>query len=304
MIRILSMVIRLSAAFLFAMSAATAHGKGAATHFRGWELPESVTFCGEPVPLKDRRVYEELDQQLIIAAGNEDRVKVWFRRAGRYFPHIEKRLSDMGLPSDLKYAAVSRTSLAPDRQPQSSPAGMWLLPEYVARNYGLRVDKEMDERLGFETSTEAALKHLKALHQAYGQWALALAAYIGGDGLIAEAVKEQEVRDFYRLDLPLAVEQQVFRLAAVKILMERPEQSGIAVDPRLAYLPLQKDKVPVNLNAPVRITLAAKALGIDYKAFKEFNPQLITDLLPKGRYDVWVPAGLEPRMKAFLNTVK
>ncbi|MEW5721681.1 MAG: lytic transglycosylase domain-containing protein [Thermodesulfobacteriota bacterium] len=267
----------------------------------GAKTPERMTLCGEPVPLEDRLVYESLDQQLIIAAGNEDRVLVWLRLAGRYFPHIEKRLKEEGLPSDLKYAAVSRTSLRPDFQSRAGQAGLWSLNEGVARRYGLRLDKDMDERLDFERSTEAALKYFRDLYALFGQWALALAAFDCGEGCVAEAVKEQEERDFYRLFLPPATEQFVLRVAAVKEVMENPGLYGYAWDPKRAYPPLETDKVQVTLAEPVHLTRAARAVGLDYKTIKELNPGLLGDYLPQGSYILSVPAGLGGRMESFLK---
>ncbi len=59
-----------------------------------YKLPEAVSICGEKVPLEDRKVWESLDQEFLVALGSEAQVLLWMKRARRYFPHIEKRLKE------------------------------------------------------------------------------------------------------------------------------------------------------------------------------------------------------------------
>jgi hypothetical protein len=68
-----------------------------------FKLPADVFLCGERVPVEDRRIWENLDREFLLALNSEAQVILWMKRARRYFPTIEKRLKEMGLPEDLKY---------------------------------------------------------------------------------------------------------------------------------------------------------------------------------------------------------
>ena len=225
-------------------------------------------------------------------------------RAGRYFPHIERRLAEEGLPNDLKYLAVAESDL---RSHVSSPAracGTWQFMPSTGTIYGLRRDKEFDDRYNFFWSTEAAIKYLKRLKRMFGKWTLAMASYNCGEGRVAGAIKEQGVRDYFQLNLPYETERYIFRIAAIKIIMENPERYGFRMPTDRAYKPIPAEIIAVNLDREVHITDAAKSAGLTYKAIKEMNPEIKGDYLPKGTYTIRVPLGAAKKMSAFLGSAK
>ena len=270
--------------------------------FIDYPVPKQVVLCGEKLPLNNRDVYERLDMELTIAAHAHAQVFLWFKRAGRYFPHIERRLAEEGLHDDLKYLAVAESDL---RDYVSSPAracGTWQFMPSTGTIYGLRRDKEFDDRYNFYWSTEAAIKYLKRLKGMFGKYSLAMAAYNCGEGRVAEAIREQGIRDYYQLNLPYETERYVLRIAAIKIIMENPEKYGFQIQGDRAYKPIPTDIIAVNLNQPVHFTDAAKSAGLTYKALKEMNPEIIGDYLPKGNYTIRVPLGSAKKISAFLGS--
>ena len=269
--------------------------------FDDFPIPKSVSICGEPMPLENRRVWEMLDREFTIAVWNRAQVFMWLKRAGRYFPHIEKRLAETGMPDDLKYLAVAESSLITSIRSNKGAMGTWQFMAYTARRNGLRKDRMMDERRNFERSTEAAIKYLKYLKGKFGIWTLALAAYNCGDDRMKKAIKMQKVRDYYRLRLPLETERFIFRIAAIKIIMENPERYGYSLAPERVYGPIECDTVPVRIRIPIRITDVAQSLGTDFKVLKELNPEIIGYYLPTGRYTIKVPSGLGPEMATMLK---
>jgi membrane-bound lytic murein transglycosylase D len=92
--------------------------------------------------------------------------------------------------------------------------------------------------------------------------------------------------------LPTETERFIFRIAAIKLILENPGQYGYAVEPDRIYKPVQADAVPVSLKAPIHITEVAMALGVDFKAIKKLNPQILGYHLPPGSYTLRVPSGL------------
>ena len=207
------------------------------------------------------------------------------------------------MPEDLKYLAVAESSLLTHARSRKGAIGAWQFMGRTARQNGLRKDHIVDERLNFERSTEAAIKYLKRLKGIFGTWTLALAAYNCGDVRLKREIKEQKVRDFYRLKLPLETERFIFRIAAIKTIMENPKRYGYNLKPEWVYRPITSDTVPVSIRSPLHITEVAQALGTDFKVLKELNPQFRGSYLPTGRYTIKVPSGLGSRIATVLEQI-
>jgi len=264
-------------------------------------LPLYVDLCGEPIPLEDRGVFEMLDREFTIMVWDRAQVYLWLKRAGRYFPHIEKKLIEAEMPTDLKYLAVAESALITSSRSRKGAVGLWQFMSYTARGNGLRKDHMMDERRSFERSTEAALKCLKRLKTKFGNWALALAAYNCGEARLKNEIRKQKVKDYYRLNLPRETERFIFRIAAIKIIMENPGRYGYNLSPERTYRPIECDTVEVKIWSPLHVTNVARALGTDFKVLKELNPQILGYYMPTGRYAIKVPLGLGSKMTDFVK---
>ena len=254
-----------------------------------FSLPRTLTLCGETIPLENPHVWEMLDREFNITVWDRAQVFMYLKRAGRYFPYIEKKLSEAGMPMDLKYIAVAESALLTYSRSHVGAKGMWQFMRLAARSNGLRRDKVVDERLNFEHSTKAAIKYLKYLKRKFNTWPLALAAYNGGETRIRKAIREQKTRDYYRLNLPLETERYVFRIAAIKIIMDNPARYGYHLSKEGAYRPREYDIIHVNIKKAIHITEFAQFHGTDFKAVKELNPQFLKSYLPQGKYTVNVP---------------
>ncbi len=264
-------------------------------------LPESVSLCSEPMPLEDLRVSEMLDREFTILVWDRAQVFLWLKRAGRYFPHIEKKLTEADMPEDLKYLAVAESSLLTYVRSSKGAMGAWQLMSQTARRCGLRKDRVIDERLNFEQSTEAALKYLKELKDEFGTWTLAIAAYNCGEVRLRKEIEAQKVADYYRLNLPQETERFVFRISAIKIIMENPERYGYSLSHKRVYKPVEYDSVPVQIKVPLHMTDVAVALDTDFKVLKELNPQISGYYLPSGPYTLMVPSGQGSRVASVLK---
>jgi LysM repeat protein len=266
-------------------------------------LPETLSLCGEPMPLQDQRVFEMLEREFTISVWDHAQVVMWLKRAGRYFPFIEKELAARGMPDDLKYLAVAESSLIDYIRSRAGATGTWQFMSHTARKNGLRHHGSIDERRSFEISTGAALNHLRDLRETFGQWTLAMAAYNCGEACVRKAIKAQRTQDYYRLNLPRETERYVFRIAAIKIIMENPGRYGYRIPAERIYAPLATDTVKVKLSAPVNITDFAEALGSDFKTIKELNPQFLGYYLPRGGHELRVPSGKGKQVKPLLASL-
>ena len=266
-------------------------------------LPKSLSLCGEPLPLKNPYVREMLDREMTISAWDRAQVFMWLKRAGRYFPYIEKRLAEAGLPEDLKYLAVAESSLITDIRSRRGALGIWQFMAPTARRNGLRKDRMMDERRDHERATGAAIKYLKRLKAEFGTWSLTLAAYNCGEACLKKAIKQQGVKDYYSLNLPVETERFVFRIASIKTIMENPGRYGYNLSIERVYRPIECDQVPVRIRRTFHIADVALALGTNYKTIRELNPQIRSQYLPTGRYRLKVPKGLGPKVAVVLKKV-
>ncbi len=102
---------------------------------------------------------------------------LYHKRSYQYFSYIESYFSESDIPDDFKYLAVAESGLQYDALSSAGARGIWQLMPETARQYGLRVDKYIDERLHFERSTRAAAAYIVALKKKFGSWTLAAAAY-------------------------------------------------------------------------------------------------------------------------------
>lgn len=261
-------------------------------------VPAQATLFGETVPLERQDLRELLDESLVITVYNYERVVLWMKRAARYFPYLEKRLRERGLPDDLKYVAVAESSLKTYAYSTARAVGPWQFIEATAKRNGLRVNAWFDDRLSFERSTEAALNYLSDLHRMFGSWTLAAAAYNTGENRIQRAVATQGQKSYFDLNLPIETEQYIFRILAAKMILSNPQAFGYRIPASYLYPPQVFDKVEFDAPREIPVTLIAKASDTTYKAIREMNPEIRGDSLPAGHYRLNVPCGKAGRFKA------
>jgi len=277
--------------FLFFASPCPAQQEGVPPVFKAFSCPKTLTLCGERMPLENPDVFEMLDREFTVMVWDHARVFMLLKRAARYFPFIEKALRDAGMPDDLKYLAVAESALVPYARSTSGALGHWQFIPETGQRKGLRKDQSVDERMALERSTEAAILYLTQLKGMFGAWTLAMAAYNCGENRLQKEIGEQKVADYYRLNLPTETERYIFRIAAIKIILENPRRYGYVLPEDQLYKPLKFDTVTVSISSSVHLTDLAQAIGTDFKIIKELNPELLGYHLPTGQYSLKVPAG-------------
>src|SRR5690606_31161041 len=161
-------------------------------------IPEKMDFAGESVPLNDPDVRERLDRELLVNTYWQSNALLLFKRANKVFPVIEPILAKHGVPDDFKYLAVIESGLLNVVSPAGA-RGVWQIMPATAKEYGLEVNDNVDERYHLEKSTEAACKYLLASKKRFGTWTLAAAAYNAGNAGISNRLKDQQVDDYYNL---------------------------------------------------------------------------------------------------------
>lgn len=266
-----------------------------------FQFPESLTLCGEPVPLNEPAVREALDREFTVIVWSRAQTTLWVKRAHRFFPEIVRRLREKRLPQDLKYVVLVESDLRPQARSSAGALGPWQFMGPTAQRFDLKTTDAIDERLDLASATEAALNYLTTLYRQFHSWPLALAAYNCGEGRVQKEISAQGVNEFYHLDLPEETERYIHRILAAKIILENPGAYGFDVPREELYQPLQYDLVELIAVKEVQVRDVASACGAYYKTIKELNPWIKGRSLPPGTYRLKVPQGAAPRLKEMLK---
>jgi len=270
---------------------------GETVRFPYFQVPEGVYLCGEPVPLDDPAVREDLDRELTIDIWSRAQTTMWIKRAHRYLPEVEEKLRSRRLPLDLQYVAIIESDLRPRARSPVGAAGPWQFMAPTAQRFQLTCNQAVDERLEFGAATDAALSYLQRLYQIFHDWPLALAAYNCGEARVQKEMAIQGVNSFYRLSLPEETERYVYRLLAAKIVLESPARYGYEIPADQLYPPLAYDEVRITLAKALTVRRLAEACGSYYKALKTLNPWIKGAELPPGSYRLNLPKGSASRFQ-------
>ena len=259
--------------------------------YTSFKIPERVSFAGEKMPLDLYDVREYLDRELISNAYFHSQTFRLLKLAPRYFPVIEPILKTEGIPDDFKYLAMAESALNPRAISPAGAVGFWQFIDTAAKEYGLEVNNEIDERYHIEKSTVAFCKYLKEGYAEFGSWTMAAAAFNGGFARMKRQIERQKKTNYYDLLLADETRRYIFRIVAIKLVTENPEDYNFSIS--------DEDKYPLIPTRDVEIKgavpdLAAFAIeqGINYKYLKDFNPWLRDDKLvnAKGKtYIVKIP---------------
>ncbi len=236
------------------------------------DIPKDISFSGEDVPLNVFYVRESLDRELLVNTYWHNKTVLLFKRAHRWFPVIEPILSEYGIPDDFKYLAVIESGLSNAVSP-SGAVGFWQFLKGTAKDYGLEVDKDVDERYHVQKSTEAACRYFRDSYEKFGDWTLVAAAYNAGKRRITESLEEQAEDSYYDLLLSEETGRYVFRILALKTIFDNPTQYGFFLREKDFYPPIPVKTVKVDKDIKDFVTFA-KEHGISYKVLKMFNPWL------------------------------
>lgn len=240
-------------------------------------LPLELTFCGEKVPLDNIFVREALDRELTSIMYQHGTTFQILKRSWRFFPEIEQYLKEFGGHDDLKYLAVAESALSDVVSPAKA-AGFWQFMPKTAKEYGLTVSEEWDERYDLRKATEAAVKYLKSSYSRFGNWALTCAAYNCGENGVKRQMAKQDCKDYWGLAINNETSRYVYRILAYKVLMQDPRQYGFYVRQKDCHQPLQYDTITID-STITNMPMFAKALNCPYKYFKILNPQVRSDKL-------------------------
>jgi len=245
---------------------------------KSFDMPEQLFFAGETVPIRNFDTRESLDRELLVNGYFHSRTMMVLKKSKRYFKVIEPVLKKYGVPDDFKYLAMAESGFENAVSPAKA-VGVWQLLEGTAREYGLEVNADVDERYNLEKATEAACKFLLDSYSTYGSWTMAAATYNAGRKGLDSQIEKQRTNNYYDLLLNEETARYVFRLIAHKLITENPDQYGFHFEETDYYPVIPTHEVKVD-TAISDIAVFAGGQATNYKIIKHFNPWMRQNYLP------------------------
>jgi membrane-bound lytic murein transglycosylase D len=249
-------------------------------------IPENIEFAGERVPLENFDTRESLDMELLINTYWHSQTFLNIKKANRYFPVIEKILKKNNIPDDFKYLAIAESGLSNAVSPKRA-VGFWQLLEETAKDYGLEVTKEVDERYNLEKSTMAACRFFKDSFSKYNNWTLTAASFNAGVRGIDRQIERQKQYNYYDLLLTEETARYIFRVLALKLILSNPAEYGFHFDEKDLYPEIPYYTVKVD-TAITDIAKFAELHSTNYKILKYLNPWLRENYLSNKNRKVYI----------------
>jgi membrane-bound lytic murein transglycosylase D len=224
-------------------------------------------------------------------------------RGGRYLPRMQEVFAEEGLPPQLAYVALVESEFKTDAVSQARATGLWQFMPRTAKHMGLAQDSWVDERSDPEEATRAAAKYLKHLHDRFGDWNLALAAYNAGEGTVQKAINRYKTEDFWTLVQRGAFSKEtreyVPKIHAAITVAAAPQDYGLDVQ---LDKPVKAEALPTEVSVDLRVV--AECAGTNLAELKQLNPGLKRLMTPTGRaFELRVPEGTADEASACLASI-
>ncbi len=222
-------------------------------------------------------------------------------RSQMYRPFIVAELKKAGLPEEISWLPLIESGFKIRALSKARALGLWQFIPSTGYKFGLSRNYYIDERLDPEKATIAAIAYLKALHNLFGDWTTALAAYNCGESRVLRIIRKQKINyldNFWDLfqSLPRETSRYVPRFLATLHIINNLDKYNITVDNSL--LPVKFKTCEIKKQ--VRLQDIAKEINVSSKSLKDLNPELRYALLPAETYQLKIP---EEKVQLFLSKI-
>lgn len=241
-------------------------------HPQAPSVPKMIVFAGDTIRFDRQDIYERMDRELISFTYMHTNSTLMLKRSERIFAKVVPILRANGVPEDLKYLMAIESNFDPKALSSAGAAGLWQFTKSTAKEYGLEVSSEVDERYHIEKETVAACKYLLKAYDKYGDWMTVAASYNGGQNGISKRIENQ--RQSKAMDLWLVEEtsRYMFRILTAKMFFEDPASFGFYVREKDKYPVEPKPKEIVSVSGPIEnLVDFAEEHGIRYATLKGAN---------------------------------
>ena len=241
-------------------------------HPQAPSVPKMIVFAGDTIRFDRQDIYERMDRELISFTYMHTNSTLMLKRSKRIVAKVVPILRANGVPEDLKYLMAIESNFDPKALSSAGAAGLWQFTKSTAKEYGLEVSSEVDERYHIEKETVAACKYLLKAYDKYGDWMTVAASYNGGQNGISKRIENQRQRKAMDLWLVEETSRYMFRILAAKMFFEDPTSFGFYVREKDKYPVEPKPKETVSVSGPIEnLVDFAEEHGIRYATLKGAN---------------------------------
>lgn len=245
---------------------------GTDKHPQAPSVPKMIVFAGDTIRFDRQDIYERMDRELISFTYMHTNSTLMLKRSERIFAKVVPILRANGVPEDLKYLMAIESNFDPKALSSAGAAGLWQFTKSTAKEYGLEVSSEVDERYHIEKETVAACQYLLKAYDKYGDWMTVAASYNGGQNGISKRIENQRQRKAMDLWLVEETSRYMFRILAAKMFFEDPTSFGFYVKEKDKYPVEPKPKETVSVSGPIEnLVDFAEEHGIRYATLKGAN---------------------------------
>jgi membrane-bound lytic murein transglycosylase D len=228
-----------------------------------------------------------------------------YERSGLYRDMVVEKLRAAGMPEQLAWLPMVESWFKVRALSRARALGMWQFIASTGYRYGLKRTHWTDERMDPEKSTDAALAYLAELHDLFGDWLTAIAAYNCGEARVQRLLRQQSAGyfdqfwDLYEA-LPGETRRYVPRFLATVLILQDPAAHGFA-DLPTPLPPIEVQRLETDRS--VRLADLDRELGLTQGSLAALNPELRHQATPDEPYTLIVPVGHAPEVRATLAEI-
>ena len=249
-----------------------------------WE----INFAWEILPTQNDNYFikERFDKEFLNTSYNLYQFFLYVKRLPLYMPFIEDELKKAWVPDDFKYLPIAESALKNDVVSWAWAGWMWQFMPDTAKQYGLIVNDEIDERYNFKKSTTAAIKHISDLHKTFKDWTLVAASYNRWATAIKNALKDQNVSNYYDLYLNEETSRYVFKIISIKYVITDYYSKKAYIDKLIGWTYELPETESIKVWKIDDLKSWSHDLWQNYQTIKELNPWILKDYLPDWNWEV------------------
>ena len=230
-------------------------------------VPDKISFAGMILTIRDD-AREEIQKDVDMLTRSPKYFEAKAERARTYFPIIERIFAEERVPEDFKFLALQESALIADAISVSDAVGFWQFKDYTAREMGLRVDNQVDERMNIVSSTRGAARYIKQSNFMFNNWVYALQSYQMGAGGVRRAVGE-EIDGARHMDITSETYWYVKKFLAHKVAF----QDAAETDPKVKV-----SEIVISQGGSLQSL--SSSMSIDATGLRQFNKWIRSDALP------------------------
>lgn len=247
-------------------------------------IPQEMYFAGEKIILKDWDIRERLDREILVNTYFQSATSLIIKRSHRWFPLLEKLLKKSNIHPDFKYLAVIESALVEKAISNVGAQGFWQFMPFTAKEFNLTMNEEVDERLDVFKSTKAACSYLTKANQSLNDWIMTAASYNRGVHGVLKDKTWQKAKSYFDLEQNDETARYVFRILAMKLILENPDKYGFNIPIEHRYPTLKVNSIVIK-NSINNLSEWALSKGINFKILRKLNPWIKTTRLTiKNKY--------------------